>query len=107
MILANRRLRNIHCTVAGAFLKPVANVLYNYCDRAGDWLYIQTRTKSTELLPSRAVLLFGICGNVVIKKIIIVLIQNHTVVRRNYWQPLMWAATRGSILNSTGVVDSG
>ena len=80
MILANRRLRNIHCTVAGSFLKPVANVLNDYCDRASNGLNIQTITKSTELLPSRGVLLFGICGNVVIKKIKIVLIQNHTVV---------------------------
>ncbi len=81
MILANRRLGNIHCTVAGTFLKPVANVLYNYRDRAGDWLYIETSTKSAELLPGGTVLLFGICGYVVVKKIEIVLIQHHTVVR--------------------------
>ena len=74
MKFANRRFGYIHCTVADSFLKPVANVLNDYCDRASNGLNIQTITKITELLPSRGVFLFGICGNVVIKKIIIILI---------------------------------
>ena len=65
MKLTNRRLCQVHCTVADTFLKPVANVLHNYSDQAGNWLNIQTITEITKLLPSRFIFLSGIGCDVV------------------------------------------